>query len=58
MDISTVLGLLLVGAFAGAAAGAWGYRYWLKRDPAALERWAQELKRRGDELRTRLEAKQ
>jgi len=25
--------------------GMWGYRYWLKRDPESLERWASELKR-------------
>jgi len=29
---------------AGAAVGAWGYRYWLKRDPERLEAWAKRLK--------------
>lgn len=34
-----------VGAFAvGAAFGAMGYRYMLKRDPETLERWAREWK--------------
>ncbi len=29
---------------AGVAVGAWGYRYWLKRDPERLEAWAKRLK--------------
>ena len=32
----------LVGMFAGAAVGAWFYRWMLKRNPAKLEQWAQE----------------
>jgi ABC-type antimicrobial peptide transport system permease subunit len=31
----------------GVAVGAMGYRYWLKRDPVALELWAQKLKELG-----------
>lgn len=27
--------------------GCMFYRYWLRRDPARLERWAQEIKRAG-----------
>lgn len=41
------LGGLLVPLVAGAVVGAMGYRYWLKRDPAALEAWAKRLKELG-----------
>jgi hypothetical protein len=40
MDI-IAMGLALI---VGAALGAGGYRYMLKRDPAALEAWAKKLK--------------
>lgn len=28
----------------GAAVGAWGYRYLLKRDPETLEEWARKAR--------------
>lgn len=28
----------------GVAVGAWGYRYMLKRDPAKLEEWADQIR--------------
>lgn len=36
----------LIGLVVGAAVGAWGYRYALKRDPDALEDLAKEIRRR------------
>lgn len=36
---------LLIGFVIGAAVGAWGYRYLLKRDPARLEALADKLRR-------------
>jgi hypothetical protein len=38
-------GFALLMLVVGFAAGMWGYRYWLKRNPESLERWAAELKR-------------
>lgn len=39
----------LAGAlFLGVPVGAWGYRYYLKKDPDRLERWAQAVKRARD----------
>jgi hypothetical protein len=35
---------------AGGALGAAGYRYYLKRDPAKLEAWAQALKAAGQKI--------
>lgn len=47
--------LALAGAFVvGIGAGAWGYRYALKKDPEALERLAQAAKRAGDAAKARL----
>lgn len=34
----------------GVGAGAYGYRYWLKRDPEALESLAKKLKEAGKKL--------
>lgn len=34
----------------GVAVGAWGYRYWLKRDPERLEAWAKRLKALAEEV--------
>lgn len=42
---------LATGLVIGALAGAWGYRYMLKRDPVKLEMWAAEVKRKGQTLR-------
>lgn len=50
-----LLEILAVGVPAflfGCGLGAAGYRYWLKRDPAKLEKWAQEAKKAGDRLRS------
>lgn len=46
MEIVSHLAALVVGV----GAGFWGYRYALKKDPDALENWAQRLKRERDEL--------
>lgn len=35
---------------AGLAIGAAGYRYFLKRDPDALEAWAKKIKGQADTL--------
>lgn len=35
----------------GAAAGAMGYRWMLKRDPEKLEAWAQAAKRAGEKIK-------
>lgn len=40
----------VIGLVVGAAVGAWGYRYMLKRDPEAVERLADEA----DKLKDRL----
>lgn len=34
---------IVIGLAAGFAVGAWWYRYTLKRDPAKLERFAQQI---------------
>lgn len=38
--------LIIDAAFflVGAACGAWGYRYMLKRDPETLEEWARKAR--------------
>ncbi len=36
---------LLIGFVIGAAVGAWGYRYSLKRWPERLERLAEQIRR-------------
>jgi hypothetical protein len=38
-------GFALLMLILGVAAGMWGYRYWMRRDPESLERVAAELKR-------------
>ncbi len=40
-----LFGALIVGP----AIGAWGYRYYLKKNPEQLEAWAQKLKRLRDQ---------
>jgi len=39
----------IIGVIVGAAVGAWGYRYSLKKRPDAVERIAAEIKAKGDE---------
>ena len=36
--------LLVIAFLVGAALGASGYRYFLKRDPVRLEQWADEVR--------------
>lgn len=43
MELIPIVIALLVGAAGGAA----GYRYWLKRDPEALEALAAKIKAAG-----------
>jgi hypothetical protein len=38
----------------GVCVGAWGYRYYLKRDPAKLERWAAAINAKADALKNKL----
>jgi hypothetical protein len=45
----------LVGLLLGAAAGAWFYRFMLKRNPAKLEQWAADAKRVGDLAKSKVE---
>lgn len=35
--------------------GAWFYRWMLRRDPTKLERWAQELKKLGEQAKAKLD---
>ena len=42
--------LLVAVLVVGVGLGAYGYRYWLKRDPEALESWAKKLKEVGKKL--------
>lgn len=42
LELIGYVGAMLVGV----AAGVWGYRYALKRDPEALERLAREIRDR------------
>lgn len=54
-DIMTglqIIGYVLVFVV-GAAAGAWGYRYTLKRDPEKLEAWARAAKLAGEKAKDR-----
>lgn len=39
---------LVVGVLVGAAAGAWSYRYLLRKNPAAIDRLAEEARKLGD----------
>jgi len=39
---------LLIGFVIGAAVGAWGYRYILKRSPEAIERLAAQARELGN----------
>ena len=41
----------IIGAIVGAAIGAWAYRYTLKRDPAAVEKLADEAQKLGEKLK-------
>lgn len=43
--IEAILGVLI-----GFAAGVWGYRYALKRDPEAIEKLAAQARRLGNKL--------
>ena len=48
--------LFLAVAFAvGLGLGAAGYRYFLKRDPEKLERFAKEAKQFGDKVKDRFQ---
>jgi hypothetical protein len=46
--ISTITGIACLGL------GAAGYRYYLKRDPAKLEAWAQALKTAGEKIEAKV----
>ena len=39
----------ITGLIVGAALGAAAYRFMLKRSPETLEKWAAEIKAKGDE---------
>lgn len=40
----------MIAVMIGIGAGAWGYRYILRRDPAALERMAAQIRAAGRNL--------
>lgn len=43
---------LAIAFVLGIGAGAAGYRYMLKKDPATLEKWAAEAKALGDKAKS------
>jgi hypothetical protein len=49
MELITIAALA-ASHIVAAALGAAGYRYYLKRDPAKLEAWAQALKVAGKQI--------
>lgn len=55
--LTMTFSLLAVAAIAivSAGLGAAGYRYMLKRNPAKLEQWAQQIKAAGERAQAKID---
>lgn len=55
MDLIITIAGYGIAAIALIGLGAGGYRFFLKRDPVALEAWAQELKAAGKKVKAKVD---
>lgn len=57
ITLTLSLVVVVLGALVCIGAGAAGYRYMLKRNPAKLEQWAAQIKAAGERAQAKLDGK-